>query len=240
MLAVRLSDVAPSGASTLVSYGLLNLSHRDSHEQPRPLVPGQRVRVQVKLNDTGRVFPTGHRLRVAVSTSYWPIAWPAPENATLTLHTGASAVLLPVRTGPGEDARLKPLPAHELPPPERVTVLARERMEHSISRDRASGVVTIAQRNHRGRHRLEAIDLEQGGRTDEIFTIHPDDPLSARAEIAWTVEMRRGAWQVRIETRTVQYATKDAFHIEATLDAYEGTARVFARSWTERIPRDHV
>ena len=32
--AVRLNDVAPDGASPRVTYGLLNLTHRDSHEDP--------------------------------------------------------------------------------------------------------------------------------------------------------------------------------------------------------------
>ena len=41
MVAVRLSDVAPDGAATRVSYGLLNLSHRDSHAQPEALEPGR-------------------------------------------------------------------------------------------------------------------------------------------------------------------------------------------------------
>ncbi len=38
-LAVRLCDVAPDGQVTRVSYQLLNLTHRDSHEQPNALDP---------------------------------------------------------------------------------------------------------------------------------------------------------------------------------------------------------
>lgn len=30
------------------------------------------------------------------------------------------------------------------------------------------------------------------------------------------------------------------FHLKATLDAFEGDARVFARSWDLAISRDHV
>ncbi|HXV76318.1 MAG TPA: CocE/NonD family hydrolase, partial [Candidatus Polarisedimenticolaceae bacterium] len=37
MIAVRLNDVAPDGTSARVSYGLLNLTHRDDHERPTPL-----------------------------------------------------------------------------------------------------------------------------------------------------------------------------------------------------------
>ncbi|MFW5824304.1 MAG: CocE/NonD family hydrolase, partial [Marinobacter sp.] len=39
MVAVRLSDVAPSGEATRITYGLLNLTHRDSDEEPSPLEP---------------------------------------------------------------------------------------------------------------------------------------------------------------------------------------------------------
>ena len=56
-LVVRLCDVHPSGESLRVSYGVLNLTHRESHEQPALLAPGERYRVRIKLNDAGSVFP---------------------------------------------------------------------------------------------------------------------------------------------------------------------------------------
>ena len=37
-----------------------------------------------------------HKLRLAVSTSYWPIAWPAPTNTCLTIYSGLSLLKLPV------------------------------------------------------------------------------------------------------------------------------------------------
>jgi predicted acyl esterase len=36
-LVVRLCDVHPSGESLRVSYGVLNLAHRDGHDKPAPL-----------------------------------------------------------------------------------------------------------------------------------------------------------------------------------------------------------
>lgn len=39
MVAARLTSVAPDGVSALITYGLLNLSHRDSHEHPAALTP---------------------------------------------------------------------------------------------------------------------------------------------------------------------------------------------------------
>jgi uncharacterized protein len=69
-LAVRLCDVAENGASTRVSFGVLNLTHRRSHEDVAPMEPGERTTIRVQLNDTGYAFLAGHRIRVAVSTSY--------------------------------------------------------------------------------------------------------------------------------------------------------------------------
>src|SRR5215470_4548156 len=76
-LVVRLCDVHPSGESLRVSYGVLNLTHRDGHERPAPLAAGERYRVRIKLNDAGSALPAGHKLRLALSTTYWPMIWPA-------------------------------------------------------------------------------------------------------------------------------------------------------------------
>jgi uncharacterized protein len=54
---IRLCDVHPSGESLRVSYGVLNLAHRDGHEKPALLKMGERYRVRIQLNDAGSVFP---------------------------------------------------------------------------------------------------------------------------------------------------------------------------------------
>ena len=96
-LCARLCDVAPDGASLRVTYGLLNLTHRASHEHPEPLEPGRRYPMRLQLNDVAHAFPAGHRIRLALSTTYWPIAWPSPEAATVTVSTAGSRL---VSSGP--------------------------------------------------------------------------------------------------------------------------------------------
>src|SRR5262249_57233909 len=64
-------------------------------------------------------FAPGHRLRVAVSTSCFPMVWASPEPVTLTLHAGESSIELPfvkdgtLRVvdpfGPAECATSRPL-----------------------------------------------------------------------------------------------------------------------------------
>ena len=42
-------------------------------------------------------FPAGHRIRVAISTAYSPLVWPAPEPVTLGVYASVSVLELPVR-----------------------------------------------------------------------------------------------------------------------------------------------
>ncbi|TIS10391.1 MAG: hypothetical protein E5X14_01335, partial [Mesorhizobium sp.] len=71
-LAVRLCDVHPDGASELISYGVLNLTHRNSHEFPEALVPGELVgefrpglRIAVRRVEAGNHDAVDRRLDVA-------------------------------------------------------------------------------------------------------------------------------------------------------------------------------
>ena len=49
------------------------------------------------LKPVAQIIPKGHRLRVAISSSYWPMAWPSPEATMLTLAPRRIAALdLPV------------------------------------------------------------------------------------------------------------------------------------------------
>jgi putative CocE/NonD family hydrolase len=240
LVAARLSDVAPDGAATRVSYGLLNLTHRESHEHPTALQPGRRYRVRLQLNDVGQAFPAGHRIRLALSTAYWPIAWPSPEPVTLTLYAGASALTLPVRPPDPTDAALPPLPPLETPPPLATTAYEPARTERVVRHDVSSGEVTLDWVQDSGRYRFDDVDLTVHTMATDRYTIRPDDPLSARVEIAWTVRLARGDWRVETRTRTVLTATKGTFELDATLEAFEGDQSVHTERWERSIPRDLV
>src|SRR5262249_61121922 len=98
-LSVKLCDVAPDGSSLLVTRGMVNLTHRDSHEHPTALVPGEIYPVTVELSSISHAFAAGHRLRLSVAGADWPLAWPPPRRAALTLYHDAarpSHLLLPV------------------------------------------------------------------------------------------------------------------------------------------------
>ena len=216
-LVARLCDVHPSGESLRVSYGVLNLTHRDSHETPALLVTGERYRVRIKLNDAGSVFPAGHKVRLALSTAYWPIIWPSPEKATLQIFEGR--LDLPLRPPSALDAGLPALPGPESAPPEKPVMIR-------------CGDMRI--------ERIDRLGLELGSEWKSRFLIEEDDPLSAVVELGRTLTMSRDAWQVRIETSMRLSCTRDAFRLEGSLRAREGASEVCHREWDRAIPRDFM
>jgi uncharacterized protein len=85
VVAVRLCDVAPDGTSLLVTRGILDLTHRLGHDRAVAMPLGEPVEVSLRLDAAGHRFLPGHRLRVAISSAYWPWIWPVPELAALKI-----------------------------------------------------------------------------------------------------------------------------------------------------------
>ncbi len=241
LLAVRLCDVSPEGNSMLVSRGLLNLTHRHSHEEPIPVEPGQRMTVTIRLNAVGYIMPAGHRWRVALSPTYWPHAWPSPKPVTLTLFTGqASYLTLPTRQARPEDEMLTPFAAPEHAPILAHDVIRPKNRQRFIQRDLISGQATLTDFTDDGCFRLTNSALEFDSTTTNIFTIIEADPLSAAVSCQHTIKLKRGEWQTRIETSSQMSADAENFHVSNLLDAYQGNLQIFTKSWTSTIPRDLV
>ncbi|SDL89585.1 hypothetical protein SAMN05661010_02849 [Modicisalibacter muralis] len=240
MIAVRLSDVAPDGKATRVTYGLLNLSHRDSDENPQPLEPHRRYRVRVPLNGTAQRFPAGHRLRVSLSTSYWPLAWFPPEPVLMTVYTGNSRLWLPVRPPRDADERLRPLAEPEQAPAVETTRL--EPSEHNwlLHRDLANKESTLEVINDQGGYRIDEIGTEIRRSTREWYSFMKDDFTSARGETYTQRAFTRDDWNIEVITRTVLTCTATDFLIHAQLDAYEDDRRVYSQNWDRAIARDNV
>jgi putative CocE/NonD family hydrolase len=238
LVAVRLCDVAPDGTSTLVTRGALNLTHRQSHEQPRPVVPGERFPVRVRLDLIAHSFGPGHRIRVAVSSSYWPRLWPSPDPAALTLFSGPASMLeLPVRSPRPEDDEASPLPEPVAVTPARVEVV-RNQQRQWVEREVATGRATLKSRGGRDGWRY----LDDGGlfyfpQARNEFSIVDGDPLSATVRCENTIVVERGDWRTRVETHSTMTSTRAAFLVTNELEAFEGELRIFAKAWTFEVPR---
>ena len=121
-----------------------------------------------------------------------------------------------------------------------MTVYEPARTERVVHHDVTTGEVTLDWTMDSGRHRYDDIDLTVHTVAADRFTIRPEDPLSARAEVAWTVRLARGDWHVETRTRTVLTATRDTFELVASLEALDGEGPVHQERWVRSIPRDLV
>ncbi|MCF3974654.1 CocE/NonD family hydrolase [Paracoccus salsus] len=237
-VALRLVDVAPDGAATRVSYGLLNLTHRDSHEHPRPLKPGHVYTVDVPMKHVAQTFRAGHRIRLGLSTSYFPLAWPTPESLTLEIDTGQSTLSLPLRhdSPKAEPAFAEPRAGQPL----KQSFDPSPRSEWVISEDADNGRLIVDVRDHEGAAHITEHGLTHSAEGVERYSILPDDPISAEGEVTWTHKMRRDDWDIRTETTTRLTSTASDFRIRARLRAWQNEDLVHEESWDEMIPRNSV
>jgi hypothetical protein len=240
IVAVTLCEVFPDGAATRVTYGLLNLSHRDSHETPQPLEIGRRYSIAVNLNAVGHRFGRGNRLRVAVSTAYWPIVWPSPEPLTLTVFCSESRLALPVRVPHALDRALPPMPEPHASAKLAQMIVKQGGTTWNTNLDAYTGEVVLRRVADDGVRRIEGIGLEVGFRSEHDYSIKADDPLSARLETRYRRHYRRGDWRVSSETRILLTSTATQFHLVARLVAFEGDQQVVAKDWKVEIARDLV
>ncbi len=240
MVAVRLCAVAPDRSSRRIAYGLLNLSHREGHHAPKPMNPGERVSITVPLAMLGEAIPAGHRLRLSISTSYWPIAWPSPDPVRLTVFTAASHLILPVRPVRADDARLAPFPEPESTPGQASTTLKEGRSSSTIEHVLATGCRRICFDADYGVERIDTHKLETTEVSSEVLSICDPEPNSAESTAKWQIGLARDDWRIRIETMTRLSSNPECFRLEAKLDAFEGDEKIFTREWLTEIPRDHM
>ncbi|MCK8464027.1 CocE/NonD family hydrolase [Aliiroseovarius sp. S1339] len=242
-IAVRLCDVLPSGEVLRVSYQVLNLTHRDGHETPQPLEPGKPIKVRVALNICGHRFAPGHRIRVSVGTAYWPIVWPAPYAATLTVALEDACLSLPRRAGGDVHQMTFPDPAHgpltpvtQLDPGSIARTSLQDHMtgETVYVTDGVGGVFGegVLRFDDIGTHTAHSLRREQ--------RIRDDDPLSARSIIDQSYDTVRDGWNIRTETRLELSSTETEFHLDGTLRVLENGEELRKRTWRRVIPRDLI
>jgi uncharacterized protein len=239
LVCVRLCEVFADGTSALVTRGVLNLTHRESHEALSALEPGKRYTVRVPLDVSAHSFAAGNRIRVAVSPAYWPWLWPSPDEVTLTLHAGS--LELPIRPPRSDDEHLPAFGEPEHSPPLEIEERDPGPMAHTLRRDLATGLVEkVFDWDLGGSLRLVAADLETSDASHCVYSIVEEDPLSAKVEFRASSGMGRGDWSMLSEVASSMTSDRDNFHVQARLDVSEDGEQIFSRGWSFSIPRDNV
>ncbi|HLL36962.1 MAG TPA: CocE/NonD family hydrolase [Streptomyces sp.] len=237
----RLCDVAPDGASTLVTRGVLNLSARRGPDRAVPWEPGATEDVLFGLDGIGHAFPPGHRIRLAVCSAYWPWLWPQPDTAAgFTLDPAGSTLELPVRARGAAETIVFEEP--EQAPPLGVSVpatLDEPRPGRLVVRDVARGEWRLESAPGQDGIRMHPDGLELTEKATETCVIREDDPLSARVRSDRSVRLHRPepAWDTTVRTHSELSCDAQSFLSVNEVICTEGGEVVFHRTWEKRIPR---
>lgn len=234
-LSAKLCEVLDDGTSVLVSRGLLNLTHRDSHTTPEPLVPGETYDVSIELDATSWVFEGGHRIRLMIAGSDWPNAWPPPEVSELTVVLGGTRLILP-RVAGESLVRRRPrfIPIEEddaAPSAEDPDAAPVWRIEHDVYGRQTRVVV------HQ-RSTSAPDDPWAARRTDEVVAgVVPTEPGLAWVESTTESEV---VWpEVTARTKARLHLRSDAttYSFDLALDVFEDDQLIATRHWETVTPR---
>ncbi|WP_223636420.1 CocE/NonD family hydrolase [Planococcus sp. 4-30] len=238
-LAVRLSDLSPFGTSKLISWGQLNLTHRDSHEFPEDVPIGEEFVVTVELDAIGYKVPKGHRLQLSVAPTYWPHAWPSAEEAEIQIIKDQDTkLILPAYTNKTQPEDIVPFER-----PETAAVMEREIMREAgrtreISHNTVTNEWVLNDFSDEGCRRLPENGLEYGSTNKNVYRITEGDPLSASVVCDWTLTVGREDWQTRLESSSTMTSDASKFYITSGLKAYEGDKIVYDTCRKFEVDRD--
>lgn len=239
-LAVRLNEVFPDGSSSRISYGVLNLKHREGHEKEVPIKPGDHMQVTVPLKNIAHSFKPGNHLRIAISTTYWPLVWPSSEVTKLSVFPGKSSLELPVRARRPSDDKLPAFEEPYVPPPLDIITHRSAYGTRRVERDIGLNMTTISVEENWRDVTYKDNDLRNSFLVQEVYSIADNDPLSASANIHTINKMSRGDWKIRTEIHSKMTVDENYYYQEALLSAYENDELVLTRKWHEKTERTQV
>lgn len=235
-LIARIVDVHPDGSAARVTFGVLNLTHRNGDTDPQPMVPGESTAVRLVLDACGYRFRPGHRIRLSLSSAYWPMVLPAPTDVELTLNIRSLGLFLP-RLADYQTFEMKqpdnpnPLPTYI----EHAPSVTRRQVLRDLSANRTD--YKIYEDTGLFEHPDTGLSTRQ--LRDEIWSISPGDPLSMTGTAIWTCDMQRPGWFVRTVSTSRIACSATHWLIRASVVAYENNNPVFEKTFPQKaIPRD--
>jgi uncharacterized protein len=228
-VSAKLCSVAPDGRSEMVTRGILNLTHRASHERPEPLPVGEPVEATIELDATSYVFDPGYTIRLDLAGSDFPSSWPPPLAGTIGVDRAASTLVLPVLRG----SAVLPPPTFEPgePQPSTPERVRWEIHEDVLARERS---VEIDHGGVRGRNGLADGSDHYWGK----ITAGSHDPGNSRASAGASLALTWDEASVRTESRATLRSDPETWHLSIELEVYDGDDLIAERRWERTTPRD--
>ncbi|KAL9954970.1 hypothetical protein ACROYT_G042561 [Oculina patagonica] len=262
LVAARLCDVFPNGESSLITRGVLNLTHLGGHSPKdiQPLKPHENFQARVKFDSIAYTVAAGHKIRLALSSVHWPFVWPSPHVSTLSIHTGSkSKLLLPVRVS-NDEVKEKDAQLRELAPPDpeyKHAILPVEwrrkpKKTRNLEIAQLSDEYNLTVSIDDGCVLLKDTNTVYEETNMETFTIKEGEPTSAKVAIQGQVTMKRedksaerddsgpNRWDTRVQASSEMWSDEQFFYLKSQLTAWHENEKCFDKTWTKKIERFYV
>jgi hypothetical protein len=226
---VKLCDIAPDGTSKWVIDGGLNATHRNSHSQPEPIVPGQVYELKFDLKHVAYRFEAGHRMRVCVACADFQNAWPTSKNAVNTIYRNRafpSQVILPIvpkRNPLLPEPRLEPSP-HAAPKLESIS-----KPEHRVTHDLVNQTITSS---------FGTLPTSPpSGINRSSFTVSLVNPAEAVIDSDCEYVVSRAGSEFKLYAHCVTMSTEATYRHFVDLDIKLNGKPHVHKSWQVLVPR---
>jgi hypothetical protein len=237
---VLLSDVAPDGAVTQVAGAGFNGTHRESDREPKAIKPGEVFPLEIELHFTSWVFPKGHRIRLSINNSQWPMFWPSPYPVTTSLYIGRdSKIMLPIVPStprkkpeflmPVQDPKLAGFGVLDPSNPSGYNEISKIERDISKKSTKVTAINSSSDKYPWGTEKQEDVF------THETFDDHPEN-TSMIGNYKSTVELKDRIliW----EADGIFRSDLKNFYYSYTRRLFENGKLIREKTWNDTIPRD--
>jgi len=230
----KICDVFPDGTSALVTRGFLNLTHRQSSTDPKPLGVGTFEKVTVECEATSWMFGSGHQVRLSIAGSDWPNIWAPPRAFNLQIDRSTLELSLPQISGIGAGKpEFKPIvratAVDESPSNDSVAtkwIVERDILDHT----------TVARTQYGGHS-----DVRDQGTADELYQgevgISLTDPGQSWVYAKTRYQLKWPEADCVVEARMRVQSDAEAFNVTIDIDADLDGAEFARKRYENRILR---
>ena len=188
--------------------------------------------------------PKSHQLLLRLGSTYWPVIWPSPENVTLAVELDACLLKVPIRIkNSSKDHNLN------FTEPEKIKTTTYSTLKSGkVERDYQIDLTTgeVSQRvfidggvfGPVGEVFFNEINTSFHDISERIYKIHPNDPLSAKAEMKQTRRIKKQNLDIFLETWSIQKSTAENFIIKAWCKCWEKGNLVHSKNWGYIVERN--
>ncbi len=227
-LSLRLSDVAPDGSVCRVAFAIRNLALDDMLDE----APDSQ-RAVIRFHTTAYRFKAGHKIRLALAGSYWPLVWPAPEASKTTLSEGPSTLSLPVLSEASETHIPEPDGKAQ---PARHSVLEAQPLQRS-TKEAEDGTLISTWHQPSVRVHHHATNSTFGYETSARHQVQKDDPLSAQSRFDHSMAFERPDGVARVRSYAEVRCDAESFHLSGEVVVTWNDEEIFAGQWSPSIKR---